>query len=355
MDSGERVRSTICTTPPHYNQITRANHDFIHSKRPVSHLPLKVGAWNVRTLLDRDKTNRPERRTALIGYELARYNIDIAALSETRLADVGQICEKGAGYTFFWSGRGIEERREAGVGFAIKNSIVSRLVGPAKSLNDRIMSIKIPLHHGRKHATIISAYAPTMTNQEDVKDKFYEELHALIASVPKADKLIILGDFNARVGSDNISWKGIIGKYGIGGCNSNGLLLLQMCAEHNLLITNTIFRLPTRNRTSWMHPRSNHWHLIDYVIVRKKDRQDVRVTKSMCGAECWTDHRLILSKLSLRIQPARRPQRKRINKRINVSKLKNIFIRQSFAGTLEERLRPITMNENVEENWATLS
>ena len=57
-------------------------------------------------------------------------------------------------------------------------------------------------------------------------------------------------------------------------------------------------------------PRSKHWHLIDYVLVRKKDRQDVCVTKSMCGADCWTDHRLIISKMKIRIFPKRRPQGK---------------------------------------------
>ena len=46
-----------------------------------------------------------------------------------------------------------------------------------------------------------------------------------------------------------------------------------------LLITNTAFRLPTRNKSSWKHPRSKHWHLIDYVIVRRRDRQDVKVTR----------------------------------------------------------------------------
>ncbi|KAL8609487.1 hypothetical protein ACOMHN_038009 [Nucella lapillus] len=54
-----------------------------------------------------------------------------------------------------------------------------------------------------------------------------------------------------------------------------------------------MFRLPTRNKTTWMHPRSRHWHLIDYVIIRAKDRQDVRITKAVCGVDCWTDHRLI--------------------------------------------------------------
>jgi len=54
--------------------------------------------------MDSDSSDRPARRTALIAAELHRYNIDIAALSETRLADEGSLTEVGAGYTFFWKG-----------------------------------------------------------------------------------------------------------------------------------------------------------------------------------------------------------------------------------------------------------
>ena len=82
----------------------------------------------MRTQLDRDGASGPERRTALIGRELGRYNIDIAALSATRLAEEGQINEIGAGYTFFWSGKKSEERRQSGVGFAIKSALAA-LVG----------------------------------------------------------------------------------------------------------------------------------------------------------------------------------------------------------------------------------
>lgn len=256
--------------------------------------------------MDNSKADRPERRTALVARELDRYNIHIAALSETRFADEGQLTEVKAGYTFFWSGRSSEERREAGVGFAIKSHLINKLSSLPKGLNERLMYMRLPLK-GKRHATIISAYAPTMTNPEETKNKFYEDLEALITSVHKEDKLIILGDFNARVGTDCQAWKGVIGRNGVGKSNSNGHLLLKTCAAHDLLITNTVFRLPNRNKTSWMHPRSKHWHLIDYVIVRRRDRQDVRVTKAMCGAECWTDHRLIISKVNLRIQPMRRP------------------------------------------------
>ena len=174
--------------------------------------------------------------------------------------------------------------------------------GLPKGINDRLMTLRLPLS-GKRHATIVSAYAPTMTNPDEVKDKFYDDLDSVISAAPRTDKLLLLGDFNARVGTDHQIWEGVIGSEGVGKCNSNGLLLLRKCAEHELLITNTVFRLPTRRKTTWMHLRSKHWHLIDYDIVRRKDRQDVRVTKTMCGADCSTDHRLAVSKLNLHIQP----------------------------------------------------
>ncbi len=103
-----------------------------------------------------------------------------------------------------------------------------------------------------------------------------------------------------------------------------------------------------------MHPRSKHWHLIDYVIVRNRDRQDVRVTKAMCGAECWTDHRLLVSKLNLRIQPKRRPQGTKVNKRINISKLSDTSVRQSLTKTIEERLDSTPLNnQNVKTAWTS--
>ena len=68
-------------------------------------IPLTIGAWNLRTLMDSSGSNRPRRRTAVAGRELHRYKVEIAALSETRLAEEGLFKEVGAVYTFFWSGR----------------------------------------------------------------------------------------------------------------------------------------------------------------------------------------------------------------------------------------------------------
>ena len=119
--------------------------------------------------MDSSGSDRPQRRSALVGRELDRHKVAIAALSETRLAEEGLLKELGAGYTFFWSGRKKKERHEAGVGFAIKSHLVNKLSGLPKGINDRLMTLKLPLS-GKRHATVLSTYTPTMTNPDEVKD-----------------------------------------------------------------------------------------------------------------------------------------------------------------------------------------
>ena len=286
-----------------------------YHRRRLKTQPLIIAAWNVRTLLDRKGSNRPERRSALVTRELQRYNVDIAALSETRFLDAGELSEVGSGYTLYWSGR--KKGRKAGVGFAVKTSLVSQLESQPRGINERIMTMRLPLSDNN-YATLVSVYAPTMTNPEETKDVFYQQLDDLVRSVPQSDKLIIMGDLNARVGTDCTAWNGIIGNHGIGNENSNGKLLLSLCARHSLAITNTFFHLKEAYKTTWMHPRSKHWHQIDHIICRQHDLKDFRITRAMKGAECSTDHTLLRSKLNIRMERKRRPQGKKPPKKLNV-------------------------------------
>ena len=160
-----------------------------------------LGAWNVRTLLDRAGTLRPERRTALVAKELQRYRIDIAALSETRLADEGSLREEGVGYTFFWKGRPQAEDRIHGIGFALRTALLKSIPALPVGISKRLMKLRIPLS----------------------KTRYLK----VIRSTPQSDKLVVLGDFNARVGKEHSSWEGVLGRHGVGKVNDNGLLLLS--------------------------------------------------------------------------------------------------------------------------------
>ncbi|XP_051644172.1 craniofacial development protein 2-like [Manacus candei] len=224
-------------------------------------------------MLDSVDSGRPEHCCALIAHELSHLNI--AALSEVRLQEEGSLREHGAGYTLFWSGH-----------------------------SDCIISLRLPLHN-KQHVVLFSIYAPTLQADPAEKDKFYTDLRRLTQKMPADDKIIILGDFNTRVGKNSEAWKGILGKHGVRNCNDNGRLLLEFCAEQQLTIT--IFQQKNSLKTTWMHPRSKHWHLIDYVLVRRRDVRDVHHTRVMPSAECQTDHRLVCCKLNfnLKFKPKR--------------------------------------------------
>ena len=77
----------------------------------------------------------------------------------------------------------------------------------------------------------------------------------------------------------------------------------SFCIEQQLVITNTIFRQKDRLKTTWMHPQSKHWHLIDYVLVHKRNLKNIIHTKVMPSAECHNDHGLVRCKFRLHFKP----------------------------------------------------
>ena len=97
---------------------------------------MTIAQWNVRTLLDRETIHRAERRTSLVAMELAKYNIDMAVISETCFHASGSLNDLE--YTFYWCGKPNGERSEAGVGFAIKKDIVAKLTEMPHPVSDKL-------------------------------------------------------------------------------------------------------------------------------------------------------------------------------------------------------------------------
>ncbi|BHF82080.1 hypothetical protein SprV_0802521600 [Sparganum proliferum] len=176
--------------------------------------------------LNNPRSNRPERRTALVSQKLARYKVDFAALSKTRFSEPCQLEEVGASYTFFWSSLPKAELREAGVAFAMRNGSVGPLTCLPQDIKYRLMRLRLPFRGG-KFVVVVNVYAPPMTSSDAARKKFYGDLHFILVTVPKAYRLIALGDFNARVGTDHAAWRGSLDPHGPGGSNVNYLLLLR--------------------------------------------------------------------------------------------------------------------------------
>ena len=225
------------------------------------------------------------RKTAIIDRELGRLNIDIAALQETRLPSSGSLKEKE--FTFFWQGLEPDQHRLHGVGFAVRNSLLAAVEPPSQG-TERILSLRLNTSTGSTH--IISAYAPTLCSTAESKDAFYDDLETRIRAVPAKDDLFLLGDFNARVGTDHTSWPHCLGHFGVGKMNENGQRLLEFCSFYDLCLTNTFFHTKPHHRVSWRHPRSKHWHQLDFAITRRAKLNHVLRTRSFHSADCDTDH-----------------------------------------------------------------
>ncbi|VDM03127.1 unnamed protein product [Schistocephalus solidus] len=106
-----------------------------------------------------------------------------------------------------------------------------------------------------------------------------------------------------------------------------------------------------------MYPQSRRWHLLDYVLVRRRDRQDVLVTKAIRNADGWTDHRLVISQMRLRLQPRRRPQGKRPPCKLNTILLNLPAHCFDFSNQITEKLEDLHApadNATLETRWCQL-
>ena len=102
--------------------------------------------------------------------------------------------------------------------------------------------------------TVIQAYAPTINTEET--EQFYEDLQDLLELTPKKDVLFIIGDWNAKLGSQETP--GVTGKFGLGVQNEAGEKLIEFCQGNALVIANTLFQQHKRRLYTWISPDGRH-------------------------------------------------------------------------------------------------
>ena len=96
---------------------------------------------------------------------------------------------------------------------------------------------------------VIQVYAPTSNAEEAEVERFYEDIHDLLELTSKKDVLFIIGDWNAKVGSQETP--GITGKFGLGVQTESGQRLIEFCQENALVIANTLFQQHKRRLYTW--------------------------------------------------------------------------------------------------------
>ena len=99
---------------------------------------------------------------------------------------------------------------------------------------------------------VIQGYAPTSNAEEDELEQFYEDLQDLLGLTPKKDVLFIIGDWNAKVGSQGTP--GVTGKFGLGIRNEAGQRLIEFCQENALVTANSLFQQHKRRLYTWTSP-----------------------------------------------------------------------------------------------------
>ena len=260
-------------------------------------------------------------------------------------------------------GEGEPVRRGEGVGIVLSPEATRAWRDGGEqweAISSRIVTARLKMKGGRhvQHLVIVSVYAPTFRAPIVEKEGFYEDLQRVLDQVSERDVLVVMGDWNARVGSSvgRGQWDGVIGRHGLGKMNEAGLFLLSFCATNNLSIMNTFFEKRDIYKQSWQHPGTKVWHCIDFILMRQSQRKKCVDVQVMRGAECWSDHRMVRAKIRVDYRPQRKAKRGAGSmKQLNMSQLRCERVRSEFDNNLSQLLdRKWSACSSVQEKWELL-
>ena len=131
--------------------------------------------------------------------------------------------------------------------------------------------------------TVIQVYAPTTNAEEAEVEWFSEDLQDLLELTPKKGVLFIIGDWNAKVGSQETP--GVTGKFGLGMRNETGQRLIEFCQENALVIANTLFQQHKRRLYTWTSPGGQHRNQTDYIHCSQRCKNSIQLAKTRPGPD----------------------------------------------------------------------
>ena len=146
--------------------------------------------------------------------------------------------------------------------------------------------------------TIIQVYAPTC-NTEEV-EQFYEDLQDLLEVKPQKDILFIIGDWNTKVGTQEIP--GVTGKFCLEVQNEAGQRPTEFSQENALVIENTFFQQHKRRLYTWTSPHGQYQNQIDYILCSQRWRSSIQSTKTRLGADYGSDQELLIVKFRIQLK-----------------------------------------------------
>ena len=148
--------------------------------------------------------------------------------------------------------------------------------------------------------TVIEDYAPTSNAEEAEVESFYGYLQDLLDLTLQKYVLFIIGDWNAKVGSQEIPR--VTGKFGLGVQNEAGQRLTEFCQENALVIANTLLQQLMIRLYTWTSPDGQYKNHIDYILCGQRWRSSIQSAKTRPGADCGSDHELLIAKFRLKLK-----------------------------------------------------
>ncbi|XP_019225234.1 PREDICTED: craniofacial development protein 2-like [Nicotiana attenuata] len=179
-----------------------------------------------------------------------------------------------------------------GVGILVDRELVVEV----RRVNDRLMSIKLVV--GGFTVNVISAYAPQVGLDQEVKKQFWEDLDEMVHSIPHIEKLFIGGDFNGHIGASARGDDDVHDGYGFGDRNGGGNSLLDFARAFDLVIANSSF--PKREEHLVTFRNSMGKTQIDYLLCRKCDKGLCTDCKVIPSEHLTTLHRLLVMDLEIK-------------------------------------------------------